>query len=62
MDIKDFYLNNVTNRAEYIMIKISIIPQEFMTAYNLKVNMNNRYTFASNQWHVWTPTGSTNRT
>ena len=62
MDIKDFYLNNFINRAEYIMIKISIIPQEFMTAYNLKVKMNNGYIFASNQWHVWNPTGSTNRT
>ena len=35
MDVKYFYLKNQINRAEYIMIHISIIPQEFMEEYNL---------------------------
>ena len=30
MDLTYFYLDNQMNIAEYIMIQISIIPQEFM--------------------------------
>ena len=30
MDEKYFYLNNMMDRLEYIMIKISMIPQEFV--------------------------------
>ena len=33
-------------RAEYIMIQISMIPQEFVEKYNLKENTYNGYIFA----------------
>ena len=29
MDVNDFYLNNQMDRDKYIMIQISMIPQEF---------------------------------
>ena len=32
-------------RAEYIMIHTYMIPEEFMTDYNLKDNAHNSYTF-----------------
>ena len=40
MDMKDFYLNNIMSRAEYIMIQISLIPQECVDKYNLKKEIN----------------------
>ena len=46
MDIKYFYLNNQMNRAEYIVIQISMILQEFVDKYNLKDKAQNGYTFA----------------
>ena len=45
MDEKYFYLNKHMDRAEYIMIHTSMIPEEFMTAYNLKDKVNIRYIF-----------------
>ena len=45
MDVKYFYLNNNMYRAEYIMIQISTIPQEFIIAYNLKDTVHNIYIF-----------------
>ena len=45
MDAKYFYLNKHMDRAEYIMIHTSMIPEEFMTAYNLKDKVNNGYIF-----------------
>ena len=35
MEVKYFYLNNQMDRYEYIMIQISMIPQEFVDKYNL---------------------------
>ena len=35
MDMKHVYLNNQMKRAEYIMIQISMIPQEFVDKYNV---------------------------
>ena len=35
MYVKDFYLNNQIDRDEYIMIQLSMIPQEFVEKYNL---------------------------
>jgi hypothetical protein len=35
MDIKDFYLNTILPNPEYVRIPISIIPEEFIEAYNL---------------------------
>ena len=46
MDIKYFYLNNHMNGAEYMMVQISMIPQEFVEKYNLKDKANTRYIFA----------------
>ena len=34
------------DRAEHIMIHASMIPEEFMTAYNLKDKVHNGYIFA----------------
>ena len=36
MYVEYFYLNNQMDRAEYIMIKKSMIPQEFVERYNIK--------------------------
>ena len=36
MNLKDFYLKKIVNRAEYIMIQIAMIPQEFVEKYNLQ--------------------------
>ena len=46
MELKYFYLNNKTNRAEYIMIQISMIPQEYMEKYNLQEKSHNEYIYA----------------
>ena len=36
MDVKYFYLNNMMDRKEYIMIQIFMIPQDFVDKYNIK--------------------------
>ena len=36
MDVKYFYLSNQIDRAEYIMIQISMIPQALVEKYSLK--------------------------
>ena len=36
MDTKYFYLNNQMYRAEYILIQIAMIPQEYVNKYNLQ--------------------------
>ena len=46
MDVKDFYLNNHMDRDKYIMIHISMIPQEFVEKYNLSENTRNGYIYA----------------
>ena len=46
MDVKGFYLKKMMDKAEYIMIHISMIPQEFVDKYNLKGKANNGYVFA----------------
>ena len=46
MDVKYFYLNNQIDREEYIMIQISMIPQEFVDKYNFIEKLNNIYFFA----------------
>ena len=45
MDAKYFYLNNHMDGAEYIMIQISMIPQEFVDKYKLKEKSHNGYIF-----------------
>ena len=45
MDVKYFYLNKHMDGAEYIMIQISMIPQEFVDKYNLKGKLHNGYIF-----------------
>ena len=46
MDIKGFYLNNQMDRDKYILIQLSMIPQEFVEKYNLKEKAHNGYTYA----------------
>ena len=41
MDVKYFYLNDLMDRDEYIMIQISMIPQEFVEKYNLAEKSHN---------------------
>ena len=43
MDVKYFYLKNHMSGAEYIMMHISMIPQEFVDEYNLKEKVRNAY-------------------
>ena len=35
IDVNYFYPNNQVDRSEYIMIQISMVPQEFVDKYNL---------------------------
>ena len=46
MDVRDFYLNNQMEREKYIMIHISMIPQEFVEKYNLAEKAHNGYIYA----------------
>ena len=46
MDVKYLYLRNQMDRAEYIMIHISMIIQEVLDKYNLKEKAHNGYIFA----------------
>ena len=46
MDVKDFYLYNCMDQAEYIRIHISMIPKEFVIVYNLQEKVQNGYIFA----------------
>ena len=46
MDIKEFYLNNQMDREKYIMIHISMIPQNFVEKYNLAEKAKNGYIYA----------------
>ena len=43
MDVKYFDLNNKIDRAEYIMMQISMIPQAFLENYNLRGKAHNEY-------------------
>ena len=45
MDVNDFYLNNQMYRDEYIMIQLSMIPQEFVEIYNLTEKAHNGYIY-----------------
>ena len=45
MDVKYFYLNNMMDRAEYIMIQIAMTPQEFVDKYNIQEKAHNRYIY-----------------
>ena len=45
MDVKYFYLNNRMERDKYIMILISMIPQEFLEKYNLTEKAYNAYIY-----------------
>ena len=46
MDVKYFYLNDLMDRDEYIMIQISMIPQEFVEKYNLAEKSHNGQIYA----------------
>ena len=45
MDVRDFYLSNQMDRDEYIMIQISMIPQDFVEKYNLAEKSHNGYIY-----------------
>ena len=46
IEMKYFYLNNMMDRAEYIMIQIAMIPQEFVDKYSLQEKLHNGYIYA----------------
>ena len=46
MDEDGFYLNNKMYRSVYIMIHISMIPQDFVEKYNIKEKAHNGFIFA----------------
>ena len=46
MDVKYFYLNNKMDKDEYIMIQLSMIPQELVEKYNLVEKSHNGYIYA----------------
>ena len=45
MDVRYFYLDNRMNRADSIMIQISMIPQQLIIEYYLKYMAHTRYIF-----------------
>ena len=45
MDVKYLYLNNQMDRDKYIMIHISMIPQEIVEKYNLAEKAHNGYIY-----------------
>ena len=45
VDIKDFYLNNVLPRKEYLRLPVSIIPQAIMDLYQLHDLVHNGYVY-----------------
>jgi hypothetical protein len=45
MDIKDFYLNTILNRPEYMMIPFSLIPQAIFDQYDLGPLVHNGYVY-----------------
>ena len=46
MDVNGFYLNNHTDRDKYIMIQLSMIPQELLEKYNIAEKAHNGYIYA----------------
>ena len=46
MEIQYFHLNNQIDRDEYIIIHISMIPQEFVDKYNITEKSHNGYIYA----------------
>ena len=46
MDVNYFHLNNQMDRDKYIMIQLSIIPQESVENYNLTEKSHNRDIYA----------------
>ena len=45
LDIKDYYLNNILPRKEYLRIPIKAIPQEIIDLYNLAPLVHNGYVY-----------------
>ena len=45
MNVKYFYLDNQMDRDKYIMIQLSMTPQEFVVKYNLAEKAHNRYIY-----------------
>ena len=45
VDVKNFYLNNPMNKAEYIKIALKIIPQEIIDKYDLLSKQCDRYIY-----------------
>ena len=37
VDVKNFYLNNPTNKAEYLKIALKILPQEIIDTNDLLI-------------------------
>ena len=46
MDVKDFYTSIQMDRDKYMMIQISMIPQEFVEKYNLAEKAHDEYIYA----------------
>ena len=55
MNIKYLYLSNHMDRDEYIMIQLSMIPQEFVEIYNLAEKAHNGYIYASATKGIYGP-------
>ena len=45
MDVKYFYLNNMMDRTEYIMIQIAMTPPKFVEKFNLQEKSHNVYIY-----------------
>ena len=45
MNVRYFYLNNMMNREEYIMMQAAMITQEFVDKFNLQEKLHNGYIY-----------------
>ena len=45
-DIKDYFLNNVLPRSEYIMMPVKLIPEEIMDHHNLHDKVHSGFVYS----------------
>jgi hypothetical protein len=59
-DIKDFFLNSIMDRPEYMKVPLSLFPKEIIDHYGLEDLADNGFIYVEinkQQGNVWTATG-----
>ena len=52
-DIANFYLNNTTNRYEYMNLPLEIIPEEIIQQYNLRKLAHKGFVYTETQKGIY---------